>query len=381
MSKNNKRVSAGVVVFICILAIIVGFFGGAVVKHVLTEPKSDSLKSEVVVNGDLSVHFLELGNNYTGDCTYIKAGDTDILIDAGSRQNSAPVIAEYVDRYCTDGVLEYVIATHAHQDHIAGFVSTKSTAGIFDKYECETIIDFAKTNKSEKTGLYKGYVDARNNEVAGGAKHYTALECWNETGGAQRSYDLTGDGSVTMKILYQKFYEQKTSDENDYSVCIMIEQGDNKYLFTGDLESKGEASLVESNELGEVKLFKGGHHGSPTSSTDKLLEVIKPEYVCVCCCAGAVEYTTNPDNTFPSQAFIDRIAIYTDNVYVTTMGKLEYDETKKEYKDVGFESLNGNIVFSCTKGVITVTCSNIKDKLKDTEWFKNNRRTPEAWAS
>jgi beta-lactamase superfamily II metal-dependent hydrolase len=81
---------------------------------------------EQIVSGDLSIHFLELGNKYTGDCTLIKAGDTEVLIDAGSRKGSASTIANYIDEYCTDGVLEYVIATHAHQDHIAGFVGTKT---------------------------------------------------------------------------------------------------------------------------------------------------------------------------------------------------------------------------------------------------------------
>ena len=124
---------------------------------------------------DLSFHFLALGHNYTGDSTYIKAGDVDILIDAGSRQNSAATIASEVDKYCTDGKLEYVIATHAHQDHIAGFTNTKTNDGIFKRYECEVIIDFALTNAD--TAVYNNYVTAREAEVALGAKHYTALDC------------------------------------------------------------------------------------------------------------------------------------------------------------------------------------------------------------
>ena len=37
---------------------------------------SDS-SAEVIVNDEMSVHFLELGNKYTGDCTLIKVGDTE----------------------------------------------------------------------------------------------------------------------------------------------------------------------------------------------------------------------------------------------------------------------------------------------------------------
>ena len=67
---------------------------------------------ESIITDDLQIHFLELGNKYTGDCTLIKVGDTEILVDAGSRQSSAGTITSYVKNYCTDGVLEYVIATH-----------------------------------------------------------------------------------------------------------------------------------------------------------------------------------------------------------------------------------------------------------------------------
>ena len=105
---------------------------------------------QVIGNSDFSIHFLEVGNEYTGDCTYVKAGDVDILIDAGSRKNSASTIINYVDQFCTDNTLEYVIATHAHQDHIAGFGGLASSDGIFDHYKTEIIIDYALTNATSQ---------------------------------------------------------------------------------------------------------------------------------------------------------------------------------------------------------------------------------------
>ena len=54
------------------------------------ESFSKSLTRQIIVSdvSEMSINFLELGNKYTGDCTYIKAGDTDILIDAGSRNTN-----------------------------------------------------------------------------------------------------------------------------------------------------------------------------------------------------------------------------------------------------------------------------------------------------
>ncbi len=323
-------------------------------------------KAKVTEIEPIDINFLELGNEFTGDCTFIKAGETDILIDAGSRTSSANTIKDFIKDYCDDDVLEYVIATHAHQDHIAGFVGSSNVKGIFESYKIDTLIDFALTNAD--TALYKNYVSIRDEQIKKGniVNHYTAAECVAEAKGAQKEYEV-GAG-ITMEILDQKFYREKTSDENDYSVCALFSQGDNHYLFTGDLEKDGEASLVELNNLPQVELFKGGHHGSYTANTDTLLNVIKPKTVCICCCAGSDEYTKNPDNMFPAQLAVNRIGRWTDKVYVTTVA---VDDEK------GYKSMNGNIKFRCDDGInYVVTGSNNSTILKDTEWFKKNRTWP-----
>ena len=327
-------------------------------------PDDDSSSENKPEYDEVSIHFLELGNQYTGDCTLIKVGDVEVLIDAGSRKGSAATLVPYIKQYCTDGVLEYVIATHAHQDHIAGFVGESGTKGIFESFVCETIIDYSRSDSTSQ--IRKSYEQYRAAEVQAGATHYTVLDCWYNRNGAQRSYEL-GDG-VTMNFLYQKYYESSANKENDYSVCMLLSQGDNHYLFTGDLESNGEKSLVQSNELPKCKLYKAGHHGSYTSSTTTLLSVIQPEIVCVCCCCGSSEYTTNVANQFPSQTFVNNVAPYTDKVYVTTLA------TSK-----GYTSMNGNIKVYTENGEVKVQCSNNNTLFKDTDWFKKNRTTPNAW--
>lgn len=331
--------------------------------------------TSTVASGDFSAHFLELGNIYTGDSIYIKAGDVDILIDAGSRQSSAATICDYVDQYCTDGVLEYVIVTHADQDHISGFVGTTAAEGIFDHYECETIIQFALTNKD--TQIYKNYCTKRNTEVENGANLYFASDCFNETNGAKREYQLTAD--ISFEVLYNYYYFNNSSDENNYSVCVMFHQGDNNYLFTGDLEKSGEEKMVEyydnqNDPLPHCVLYKAGHHGSGTSSTQELLDAITPEYVCICCCAGSSEYTSNEQNQFPYQAVIDRLAKFTDKIYVTTV--VDNYVSEKWSSNGTVKSMNGNIVFSCNDGVVEIHGSNNDLKLKETEWFKENRTWP-----
>ena len=361
----KKKFSLGLTIFACLLALIIGF----VAAFFIYTYAARETGGDVYVSGELSIHFMELGNEYAGDSVYIKAGETDILIDAGSRASSTDTTSEYIDQYCTDGVLEYVIATHADQDHIAGFAGSNSSPSIFERYECEVIIDFPRTDKDTQT--YKKYVANRDAEVEAGATHYTALQCWNEEDGAQKVYELS-DG-IEMEILYNYYYEHDSADENNYSVCLMINQGDRHFLFTGDLEEEGEAYLVENNTLPKVELFKAGHHGSKTSSTDRLLQVIQPKIVCVCCCAGTDEYTDTKENQFPTQAMIDRVAPYTDKVYVTS----HVDESSES----GYRSMNGNIVVTSGRDGVTVECSENNTLLKDTAWFKANRTMPDAWAT
>ena len=286
------------------------------------------------------------------------------MIDAGSKTGSANTIVPFVKQYCTDGILEYVIATHMHEDHIASFVGSSSANyanGVFKSFECKTIIDAPLTSSKITSNVYNNYITLRQAEVAEGAKHYTALECWKNENGAQRSYEL-GEGA-TLQILYQKYYEQSTSNENNYSVCTLITQGENNYLFTGDLEKEGEISLVASNTLPQGVFYKAGHHGSATSSNAELIDVIKPKVVVATCVAGDT-------HGFPKQSFINNIAKYTDKLYIPS------------YKSSSFVMLNGNICVSSTDGKsVQVTGSNNDTLFKDTSWFKSNRSTPSWWLS
>ena len=365
---SNKKVVV-LTVLLAIVFSILGFAGGFAGYIYFNKAESDILSI-----GDLRIHFMTLGNRYSGDCILVQSGDTDILIDAGSRPGSAESIIDYVDQYVQDNTLEFVIATHSDRDHIAAFPSSTSTEGIFEHYKVETIIDFPLTNKDrEDVAILDSYYTARDNEVLEGAVHYNALECYNNENGAKRVYQISDN--VEMEILYNYYYENKASNENDYSVCLMFNQGENHYLFTGDLEKSGEEHLVSyynQNQGGLPKciLYKAGHHGSPTSSSPELMSQIQPEYVVVCCCAGTSEFTDVKDNQFPSQEFIDNVAPYTDKIYIPTVVDY-YEENGKTMET--YKLLNGNILFIINGQNIKIEFSNNDLILKETSWFKENR--------
>ena len=383
--KNIKKYS---IILLLAISFIIGVVGGFGAFSYINLPQNEDVSVEVEVytssaspvntsgsnidisDSEVSIHFLELGNKYTGDCTYIKVGENiDILIDCGSKVNSIPTVTNYINNYVKDNTLEYVIITHAHQDHYAGFATNKNVDSIFDLYACQNIITFAKTNQKSTSTMYGNYLRELNDEIANGANHFTALDCINHTNGATNIYNL--DTGVSLTILNSYFYSNSSSTENNYSVCCMLTHNGKNFLFTGDLEEDGEEHLVELNTLGQVELYKAGHHGSKTSSSMALLNVIQPKNVCVCCCAGSPEYTKTTANQFPTQIFIDNISNFTQNVYVTTLCL--------DYQNNSFTSFNGNIVCFSTGINFEINCSNNNTKLKDTEWFKKNRKCPVNW--
>lgn len=319
----------------------------------------------VVKMEDLEFHFMMLGNESAGDSIYIKAGETDILIDAGSINESATTINSYLKgtdgtthSYVTDGKLEYVIATHADQDHIAAF------PGVLSEFDVDTIIDFPLTNKTTKT--YQRYRDIVNTKVQEGSSHYTALECYNNENGASRVYEIAV--GIEMEILYNYYYENKSDDENNYSVCLLFRRGDDKFFFSGDLEKEGEEKLVEkykdTDTLDNVYLYKAGHHGSKTSSTLPLLQILKPEVVVVPCVAFTTEYTKDTDNIFPTKIAINNfVSVGVKHLYVPAMtdGK------------GGYVPANGNIIVYSNKNGNYVECSETNEDFYNFDIFKQYR--------
>lgn len=311
------------------------------------------------VYDDFQIHFMQLGNNKNGDAIYIKAGDNDILIDAGASDTTT--IKKYMNNYVKDNKLEYVIVTHSDSDHLEGIVGTKANPGILDSYEIDTLIDFNYVVK--ETQLYKNYVEKRDNLVSENKiKHLTAAECLDNGNKDEASYDL-GNG-ISMNILYNKFYfEPSKNNNNDHSVVTLFKYNNHNFLLTGDLEEDGEKAFVEhykNKNFPNVDLYKAGHHGSKTSSNGDFLSLIKPSICVASCSAGNPEYTNNYLNVFPTQDFVTRISKYTNQVFATSYGM---DSEEKP--------LNGNIIVSCDGNSTAVACSNNVTLLKDTEWFNS----------
>ena len=204
---------------------------------------------------ELEIHFLDVGQ---GDCTLLFCGGEAMLIDAGDK-NQGTRIQNYLQKQDVE-TLKYVVCTHPDEDHIGGMDV------ILYKFDCETIL---MTEEDKDTNTYRDVADTMENR------------------GYERTLPVVGQqyslGDADFTILAPSGL---SGDSNNNSVSLLLTHGSNRILFTGDAEEEEEEEMMDGGILSDVDVYKAGHHGSRTSSSEKLLETVSPEYAVISCGEG-----------------------------------------------------------------------------------------------
>ena len=87
-----------------------------------------------------------------------------------------------------------------------------------------------------------------------------------------------GDSLPIFDGALQVLYPEETGDgSNDDSVVLYGQFFGTSFLFTGDLEEKGEATLMRRFPQLKVDVLKAGHHGSKGSSSTEFLHQLQPK--------------------------------------------------------------------------------------------------------
>ena len=228
----------------------------------------------------LKIHFLDVGQ---GACALIESDGHYMLIDGGGRDASSFTVS-YLAQLGIEK-FDYLVATHFDEDHIAGLV------GVFNKFAVGTVLE--PSYKADKS-IYTSFKEAEKKSGA---------EVIIPEPGAE--YTL-GDAKFT--VLAPKKPENSTdegtalnsSEENNQSICVLLTNGDNKVLFTGDAEQEEERYLVESGRDIRADVYLVGHHGSSSSSSELLLDAVRPKYAVISCGTGN-------DYGHPTQEVLDRL--------------------------------------------------------------------------
>ncbi|MCB2285730.1 MBL fold metallo-hydrolase [Clostridium algidicarnis] len=212
--------------------------------------ESAQLKFEVV-NSNLKVHYIDVEQ---GDSTLIQIDDKNILIDAG------PGIAkEKVVSYLKEaGVskLDYVIATHPHEDHIGNM------ADIIDSFE---IGEFIAPKAISTTKSFENMI-----------KSLKAKNLQIKTPNAGDKISL---GAAQLEIIAPN--NNSYQYLNNYSIVTKLKYGNRSFIFTGDAESISEGEILAKQLDLSADVLKVGHHGSKTSTTDQFLKAINPKYAVI----------------------------------------------------------------------------------------------------
>ncbi len=205
-------------------------------------------------SNELKVHYIDVGQ---GDSILVQTKDKNILIDSGTRKSSDNLINYLKKQHIKK--LDYVLATHPHEDHIGGMPK------VIDEFE---IGNFYAPKKTANTKIFKDMILQlkKKNLKINVAKKGISL-------------DLSNDSSLDFLAPVKDNYE----NTNDYSAVIKITHGNTKFLFTGDAEKTSERDILNSNVDLSSNVLKVGHHGSHSSSSKEFLDKVNPKMAIISC--------------------------------------------------------------------------------------------------
>ena len=200
----------------------------------------------------LTVHFLDIGQ---GDSIFIELPNNEtMLIDAGEDYYGQGII-DYIEGTGHTRI-DYLIGTHPHSDHIG------SMGYIVRNFE---IGDIYMPKISANTKMYESLlksIKSRKLKIKNGKAGVNILQEEN----------LSADIIAPVKLDEENL--------NNCSIVMKLTYGNTSFLFTGDAE-KEELAAIKADMHADV--LKVGHHGSRTSTTQELLQKIRPRYAVISC--------------------------------------------------------------------------------------------------
>lgn len=208
-------------------------------------------KTEDVIFADentLNVYFIDVGQ---ADSILLENKGHYMLIDAGNNEDG-PKLVKYFSEF---GIKEfdYVVGTHAHEDHIGGMDDIIKNFKIDNFYMPDAITT---------TKTFEDVLDA--------------LEETNvifQTPKVNQTFNLQDTTITTLSV---------TADDknlNDTSIVLKVKHGTNTFLFMGDASTKIEKNLLNKDIKSDV--LKVGHHGSRYSTSLEFLKKVSPEYAVI----------------------------------------------------------------------------------------------------
>lgn len=241
-------------------------------------------KAEIVEDpsGTLEVDVIDVGQ---ADCILVIQDEYTLLIDAGNN-NDGPELVHFLQEKNVEK-LDIVIATHPHEDHIGAMDD------IIYNFDIEM---FIMTDARADTKSYTDVADAL---------HENQIDITTPVVGDE--YNL-GDAYFTIISPAHDYGE----DLNNGSVGIKLVFGQNSFVFTGDAGEEAEQEMCESGLDLRADVLKSGHHGSAYSTTEEMLEAVRPEY-------AVISVGADNDYGHPADEVLERLNRFGVEIYRTDL--------------------------------------------------------------
>ena len=206
------------------------------------------------IYGLMRVHFIDVGQ---ADSTFIELGNGQtMLIDAGLGGDD---VVDYI-RDLQYSSIDFVVATHPHDDHIGGM------ATVFDSFE---IGKMYMPRQEHTIDAFTNMLDVIENKEI-------------ELHEAKAGVNITTSGIIKIDILAP--FAESYSNLNNCSAVVKLTYGETVMLFTGDAEQVIEGQLLDSGIDADV--LKVGHHGAGSSSAPSFIKAVSPEVAVISCGEG-----------------------------------------------------------------------------------------------
>lgn len=202
-------------------------------------------------NSQFTVHFIDVGQ---ADAALVECDGETMMIDGGNAADSNLIAAYLKKQDVTE--LNYVVCSHAHEDHVGGLSGALSVAKADNIYAPKT----EANSKAYKN--FKKKAEEQNVEI---------------------NHPNVGDeiqlGSSTVEFLGP--IDENGKDLNSTSIVLKITYGNTSFLFTGDAEKDEEEEILNSGADLKSTVLKVGHHGSSTSTSYPFLREVMPQYAVI----------------------------------------------------------------------------------------------------